>query len=61
MAAKLIELTREQLISRRREILSQLGEVRLSGDGAAQNVMTPDERELMIELGEVDFLLGDGE
>jgi hypothetical protein len=61
MAAKLIEFTRDQLISRRHEIVSQLGDVRPVGEGAAQNVMTPDERELMIELGEVDFLLGDGE
>jgi hypothetical protein len=60
MTVELIEVTPAQLQRQRADILSRLpvplSELRRR---AADHVATPDERELLIELEEVDFLLGD--
>lgn len=59
MTAELHEVTRPQLAARRCAALTRLGmpesELRRR---AAEHVLTPEEREVLIELEEIDFLLG---
>jgi len=60
MTAELYEVTREQLTKQRREALTWLGvpehDLR---QRAAKHVLTPEERDTLTELEEIDFLLGD--
>jgi hypothetical protein len=60
MTVELIDVTRHELQRRRAAILARIGtpldELRRR---AADHVATPEEREVLIELEEVDFLLGD--
>jgi hypothetical protein len=60
MTAELYEVTRGQLEERRRVVLARLSiperELRRR---AAEHVLTPDERDALTELEEIDFLLGD--
>ncbi|MGH3797741.1 MAG: hypothetical protein ACRDSP_22955 [Pseudonocardiaceae bacterium] len=59
MTAELYEVTRQQLEERRSAVLERLD---ISEDElrqrAAGYVLTPEEREALIELEEIDFLLG---
>lgn len=60
MTVELIDVTRAELQSRRDAILSRLDTpLEVLQQRAADHVATPDEREVLIELEEVDFLLGD--
>lgn len=60
MTAELYEVTREQLTEQRRAALARLGvpehDLR---QRAAEHVLTPEERDTLTELEEIDFLLGD--
>ncbi|MEO7196650.1 MAG: hypothetical protein ABIZ05_17830 [Pseudonocardiaceae bacterium] len=60
MTAELFEVTREQLAERRRLALARLDipehELR---QRAVDHVLTPEERDTLTELEEIDFLLGD--
>ncbi|MGH3874118.1 MAG: hypothetical protein ACRDSR_21895 [Pseudonocardiaceae bacterium] len=60
MTAELYEVTREQLTERRRVALARLDipehELR---QRAVDHVLTPEERDALTELEEIDFLLGD--
>ena len=61
MNARLVKHTREDLEKRRREIVSRMepneATVRARGDDGS---LTPEERDLLVELEGIDFLLGDG-
>lgn len=60
MTAELHEVTRAELLERRRTALRDLGipedELR---QRALEHVLTPEERDTMAALEEIDFLLGD--
>jgi hypothetical protein len=60
MTAELYEVTREQLTERRCVALARLDipehELR---QRAADHVLSPEERDALTELEEIDFLLGD--
>ncbi len=60
MTAELYEVTRKQLADRRSAALARLDipedELR---QRAVEHVLTPEERDALIELEEIDFLLGD--
>ncbi len=61
MTAELYEVTREQLAERRRAALARLDiSERALCQRADEHVLTPEEREVLNELEEIDFLLGDG-
>lgn len=60
MTAELYEVTREQLMRQRSEALTRLGiPERDLHQRAAEHVLTPEERDTLTELEEIDFLLGD--
>ncbi len=60
MNARLVKHTREELEARRREIVDRMepdeATVRARGDDGS---LTPEERDLLVELEGIDFLLGD--
>jgi len=60
MTAELYEVTRDQLTERRCAVLARLDiledEFR---QRAVEHVLTPEERDALAELEEIDFLLGD--
>lgn len=60
MTAELYEVTREQLTERRCAVLARLDvpEHKLR-QRAADHVLSPEERDALSELEEIDFLLGD--
>lgn len=60
MTAELYEVTREELTERRRVAVKRLDipEQELH-QRAADHVLTPEERDTLAELEEIDFLLGD--
>jgi hypothetical protein len=60
MTAELHEVTREQLVEGRRAALARLDipEHDLH-QRAVEHVLTPEEREVLTELEEIDFLLGE--
>ncbi len=60
MTAELFEVTRAQLDERRRVALARLdiSEPELL-QRAVEHVLTPEERDTLTELEEIDFLLGD--
>ncbi|MFC5993540.1 hypothetical protein ACFQE5_04830 [Pseudonocardia hispaniensis] len=60
MTVELVPLTREELLARRRAILREVPDLAELHRRADTHAITPDERDLLIELEEVDFLLGDG-
>ncbi|MGH3800680.1 MAG: hypothetical protein ACRDTD_11190 [Pseudonocardiaceae bacterium] len=60
MAAELHEVTREQLEGRRRAALARLDiSERDLRQRAVEHVLTPEERDVLTELEEIDFLLGE--
>ena len=60
MTAELYEVTRGQLEQRRRGVLARLGiSERELRQRAVEHVLTPEERDTLAELEEIDFLLGD--
>ena len=59
MTAELVQVTRDELRARRRQILNQMADVEDIRRRARADLVTPDERDLLLELEEVDFLLGD--
>jgi hypothetical protein len=59
MTAELVQVSRDELRARRREILDQMTDVDDIRWRARADMVTPDERDLLLELEEVDFLLGD--
>lgn len=60
MTAELHEVTREQLEERRRAALARLGiSERDLRQRAVEHVLTPEERDVLTELEEIDFLLGE--
>lgn len=60
MTAELVHLTREQLLERRQNILARIDtdEPTLS-KRAKDHALTPEERDALLELEAVSFLLGD--
>ena len=60
MAVEMIEVTAEQLLARRAELISQLAfdEAELWKRAAEDHTASPDERDIHDELVEIDFLLG---
>lgn len=61
MTAELYEVTREQLTERRRAALARLDiSERALRQRAVEHVLTPEERDVLNELEEIDFLLGAG-
>lgn len=59
MTAELHEVTRPQLQERRRTVLTRVDiSERELRQRAADHVLTPEERDVVIELEEIDFLLG---
>ncbi len=62
MTAELYEVTRPQLEERRRAVLTRLDiSERELRQRAVEHVLTPEERDALTELEEIDFLLGDHE
>ena len=60
MTAELYEVTREQLVDCRRTALARLDiPERELRQRAVEHVLTPEERDALAELEEIDFLLGD--
>jgi hypothetical protein len=59
MTAELVQVSRDELRARRREILDRMTDVDDIRRRARADLVTPDERDLLLELEEVDFLLGD--
>jgi hypothetical protein len=59
MTAELITVSREELQQRRMAILARVPDVDALRQRAVDHAITPDERDVLIELEEVDFLLGD--
>lgn len=60
MTAELYEVTRAQLEERRRAALTRLDiSERELRQRAVEHVLTPEERDALSELEEIDFLLGD--
>lgn len=60
MNAKLVRHTREELEARRRAIVARMDpDERTVRARAEQDALTPEERDLLLELEGVDFLLGD--
>lgn len=60
MTAELYEVTRDQLTERRRAALARLDiPERELRERAAEHVLTPEERDTLTELEEIDFLLGE--
>jgi hypothetical protein len=59
MTAELITMSREDLQRRREAILARIPDVAALRRRATDHAITPDERDVLIELEEVDFLLGD--
>jgi len=59
MTAELVQVSRDELRARRREILDRMTDVEDIRRRARADLVTPDERDLLLELEEVDFLLGD--
>lgn len=60
MTAEVVQVTREQLEDRHRQIVRRIGgDLTDLRQHAEDHVLTPDERDLLIELEEVEFLLGD--
>ncbi|MBN9739181.1 MULTISPECIES: hypothetical protein [unclassified Pseudonocardia] len=61
MNARLVRHERSDLVERRREIVERMepdeATVRSRGDNGS---LTPEERDLLVELEGIDFLLGDG-
>jgi hypothetical protein len=61
MNARLVRHKRSDLVERRREIVERMdpdeATVRARGDDGS---LTPEERDLLVELEGIDFLLGDG-
>jgi hypothetical protein len=58
MTAELISVSRDELQQRRRELLQKVADVDDLRRRADEHALTPDERDVLIELEEVDFLLG---
>lgn len=60
MTAELYEVTRKQLEERRRAALDRLDiSERDLCQRASEHVLTPEERDVLTELEEIDFLLGE--
>ncbi|RZT84040.1 hypothetical protein EV383_0873 [Pseudonocardia sediminis] len=60
MNAKLVKHTREELLTRRSEIVDLMVPDELTVRARAdRGALTPDERDLLLELEGIDFLLGD--
>ncbi|WP_219415487.1 hypothetical protein [Pseudonocardia nigra] len=59
MTAEVVTMSREDLQQRRRELLARIPDERVLRQRAREHAITPDERDVLIELEEVDFLLGD--
>jgi hypothetical protein len=61
MTAEVVHFTRDELEERRRSIIARIadGDLEALRQRAADHVLTPEERDLLLELREVDFLLGD--
>lgn len=60
MTAELVHLTREQLLERRRNVLAKVDvdEPTLVQRGK-DHALTPEERDALLELEAIQFLLGD--
>jgi hypothetical protein len=59
MTVELVSLTRDELEKRRAELLAGVADPADLRRRAAAHAITPDERDVLIELEEVEFLLGD--
>lgn len=59
MTAELVQVSHESLLAHRRTILEQVPDVADLRRRSHSGRVTPDERDLMLDLEEVDFLLGD--
>ena len=60
MNARLVRHTREELEARRRDVVARLDpDERTVRARAEQGMLTPEERDLLLELEGVDFLLGE--
>lgn len=59
MTVELVNVTREALLAHRDDLLRQIPDLDDLRRRADEHAVTPDERDLMIELEEVEFLLGD--
>lgn len=60
MTAELVHLTRDQLLERRRLILGRIDVDELTlRERAQDHALTPEERDALLELEAVTFLLGD--
>lgn len=61
MTAETVHVSREQLERRRQEIISLVpGDIAELRERAEEHVLTPDERDLLLELEGIEFLLHDG-
>lgn len=62
MIPKVVRYTREQLEERRRAIIAEIpGGLEALRRRAASHFLTPEERDVLVDLEGVDFLLGDDE
>jgi hypothetical protein len=59
MTVELIPVSRDELLRRRAAILARIPDLAEFRRRAAEHAITPDERDVLIEREEVDFLLGD--
>jgi hypothetical protein len=59
MTVEVVTYTRDELLKQRGEILRKIPDLDELRSRAERHAETPDERDLLIDLREVDFLLGD--
>ena len=59
MTVELVNMTRDELERRRAEVLDRIADVAALRDRAGRDALSPDERDQLVELSEVEFLLGE--
>ena len=59
MTVDLVTMTKDELKGRRAEVLAGIEDLDSLRDRAERDAISPDERDQLAELSEVEFLLGD--